>query len=110
MAPEKYELKDVLSILDMTISGLATTARLSFDPVRRAVMGGKKAINYTTAEAIASAVGMGVNEIVFACELTDAGRPAHTGKPVTRQHADLQQELCPSCNIYKPLSNQHECA
>lgn len=110
MTPEKYELKDVLSILDITISGLAAMAQLSFDPVRRAVMGGSKAINYTTAEAIAAAVGMNVNEITFACSLTDAGRPAHTGKPFDRDYTGQGQEVCTSCNIYKPLSMNHECA
>lgn len=103
-------LPKVLQTLEVDIKWLANETGLSYDVVRRAVMGGKKKTHVTSAQAIATALGMELYEIDWPCGLTNKGRHAYTGGTYTVGTKQLEANFCGSCGLQLPLSNQCVCA
>ena len=98
---EKYQLVDVMSILGVDIAWLADETGLCVDATRRAVLGGTVRTHIETAEAIAKALGMHLEEIDWPSGITLLGRPPFTGRPLQRTShlvADLHEKSrIPSC-------------
>ena len=99
---------DALEILDITVEDLVQATNLNPGAVVRAILGGPHMIHYTVAEAIADQLGVKVDELAWPREITDLGRPAHTGRPL--RHGRFSNQFCETCHLEFPLSMEHVCA
>lgn len=100
---------DALEILDITIEDLIQETGLNASAVKRAVLGGPHMIHYTVADAIAKQLGLkSSDELAWPREVTDLGRPAHTGRPMRNDR--YSGRFCTNCHLEFPLSMEHVCA
>lgn len=70
---------DAMYALDLTPVDIVRSTGLSMGSVRRATLGSGKRINVKTAQLIANALGMPIDEIEWPGPLTSAGRTPLTG-------------------------------
>lgn len=86
------------------ISGVAesTIVRIEQEPGHH--------VNYTTAEAIATALKLEVYELFDPALITDIGRHAKTGTPTDRStHVKYSGRFCLSCFLELPIRDDNEC-
>lgn len=103
---QQYTLADLLGIYDISAHELAKMAKVHTGTVMRAIFGGQFKTNVTSAEAIADALGVHVEEIIWPNGLSNFGRPARTGGPIVKP-VECQQEytLCPVHNVVLPTAS-----
>lgn len=99
---------DALFILGMDIEELILITGLNANAVKRAVLGGSHMINYTVADSIAEALGVGAEELEWPSEITNLGRHAHTGRPL--RSSNWSGVFCGECNLELPKSLEHLCS
>lgn len=103
---QRYSIADLLGIYDISAHELAKMAKVHTGTVMRAIFGGQFKTNVTSAEAIADALGMNVEEIIWPNGLSNFGRPAHTGSSITKVVQCKQEHiLCPVHNVVLPTAS-----
>lgn len=103
----KMNIRDAMYVMGWSIERLARESGIDVNTVRRAVLGGKIKTNYTSAHAIARALGVKVSDLEWPSGLTEVGRPAQTGRPMTHVRHDHEQ-FCPTHHLQ--LSRSGECS
>lgn len=94
---------------------LAEQAKLSVVTIYRIEQDQRdRKVRYDTAAAVARALGCKVTNLFSPTELTDQGRPAHTGGKVTivvttttRTEITFEGDICPNC--WTQLSTTGNC-
>ncbi len=87
----------------MSVKDLADKAGLDHEAVRRAVMGGAVRTNLSTADCIARALELTIDDIAWPSGLTHVGRPAQTGRPIKGVSSTA---LCPEHHLFLSLSGE----
>lgn len=104
--PTRVTIAEALDILGWTAHRLAVKAGLHTGTVMRALIpGGTVKTNVTSAEAIARALGLYMEDIYWVNGLTHQGRPAETGTPLRvaeRQHCT--DDVCPVHHLALPAT------
>lgn len=104
---QQYTLAELLNILGISAHELAKMAKVHTATVMRAMFGGPFKTNVTSAEAIADALGVHVEEVIWPNGLSHFGRPAHTGGPMAKPAAyPTEHELCPVHNVVLPTASR----
>lgn len=85
----------------LTQAELAELAGIALNTLNQ-IESGKKhyKVHQTTAEALSSALYVPVNQLFESTELSDLGRPAHTGtRCVYSQNSASHEAICDNCNL-----------
>lgn len=101
-----YKLHKLCSFresIGLTVAELANEAGVSRGVIYEIESGLKKyKVNYTVAEALAEALEVHVYDIFTKTEVSELGRPAHTGKPLTLTVISSCEMICSGCNLAVP--------
>ncbi len=88
----------------LTVADLSELSDISVDVIHRIESGHNPyKVNETTAQALANALYLQVEDLFDKSELSHLGRPPHTGKPIgTFQLIKEHEMLCDGCNLVVP--------
>jgi len=102
----KVTIAEALDIMGWTAHGLAVRANVHTATVMRAMIpGGKFKTNDTSAAAIAGALGLRVEEIIWANGTSILGRPAESGVSLSATTSrSCAEEMCHVHNLVLPAS------
>lgn len=104
--PVTVTIAEALDALGWTVTDLATKAGVSASTVIRAMVPGDEyKTNVTSAEALAWALGLSVNQVEWANGISTLGRPAETGVPTGKVFKRRDNTICPVHYITLPNSN-----
>jgi transcriptional regulator with XRE-family HTH domain len=99
-----HKLKDVREANDLSVADLAVLSEISPCTIYRIESGDTTyKVNIGTAEALAYALDVPVEQLFTSLELSHIGRPPHTGKPIG-VHIEEDEDICPGCFIKRPVS------
>lgn len=103
----EYTLNQARTILDVSVEWLAHEANINPNTIYRIETGASMyATHVTTASAIADALYMSVDELKWPNGLSEYGRPAMTGTPLTLRSHVTQDKFCPEHHLMLSVTNE----
>lgn len=92
-------LKELRLNRGLSVSALAKLAELSPSTIRRIERDDTFKVRTDTAGDLATALGLPVTDIFVLSDLSDVGRPPHTGKTCTLKVPTQTPDASPCCNV-----------
>ncbi len=106
-----HKLRHYRESYGLSVRDLSILSDISMDAIYRIEKGNSPyKTNDGVALALANALDVEVHTLFSKDELSQLGRPPHTGKPINLHAASLHETICEHCHLVVPRGVDCDCA